>query len=54
MAKAKYMLVIKSDEVDEALIKKIRKEFKRNLKKGKTPIFAMGKDDSIEVIRIRK
>lgn len=49
------ILTIKSDDLDEGMIQRIRKEFKKALKSGKkTAIFGVGVKDSIEVTTIKR
>lgn len=60
MAKRKQkelnLLVIKSDDIDEPTLKKIKKEFKKAMKNGKKrmAIFNISPGDDIEVITVRR
>lgn len=49
------VVTIKSDEIDESTLKKIRKEFKKAMKSGgksKIAIFGVGAHESIEVVTV--
>lgn len=50
--KPKFVLVIKSDDLDTTALEKIKKEFKKGLKNGRVPIFGISPHESIEIIKI--